>query len=48
MLRAAGVTERLVVDGLTCQRLRLDEVEAAISGLLGSVVDSPNRDAALS
>lgn len=43
-LREAGVTERLVIEGLTYQRLRRDEVEAAIPGLLGSVVDSANRD----
>ena len=42
ILREAGVTERLVIDGLTYQRLRRDEVEAAIPGLLGSVVDSAN------
>ena len=44
ILREAGVTERLVIDGLTYQRLRRDEVEAAIPGLLGSVVDSANRE----
>ncbi len=45
ILREAGVTERLVIDGLTYQRLRRDEVEAAIPGLLGSVVCSANREA---
>lgn len=45
ILREAGITERLVIDGLTYQRLRLDEVEAALPGLLGSVVDGANRDA---
>ena len=44
ILREAGVTERLVIDGLTYQRLRRDEVEAAIPGLLGSVVDGANKE----
>ena len=45
ILREAGVTERLVIDGLTFQRLRVDEVETALPGLLGSVVSCANRDA---
>lgn len=45
ILREAGVIERLVIDGLTYQRLRLDDVEAAIPGLLGSVVRSANIEA---
>jgi DNA-binding transcriptional ArsR family regulator len=44
ILREAGVTERLVIDGLTYQRLRRDEVEAAIPGLLGSVVAGANKE----
>jgi len=47
ILREAGVTERLVIENLTYQRLRTDEVEAALPGLLGSVVSSANREAAL-
>ena len=47
ILREAGVTERLVIDGLTYQRLRRDEVDAAIPGLLDAVVKSANRDADL-
>jgi DNA-binding transcriptional ArsR family regulator len=47
ILREAGVTERLVIDGLTYQKLRLDEVESALPGLLASVVGGANRDAAL-
>lgn len=47
ILREAGVTERLVIDGLTYQKLRLDEVDAALPGLLASVVGGANRDAAL-
>ena len=46
ILREAGVTERLVIDGLTYQRLKRDEVDAAIPGLLDSVVRSANRQAA--
>jgi DNA-binding transcriptional ArsR family regulator len=45
ILREAGVTERLVVDGLTFQRLRVDEVDAALPGLLGSVVAGANGEA---
>ncbi|WP_304107770.1 helix-turn-helix transcriptional regulator [Mycolicibacterium bacteremicum] len=45
ILREAGVTERLVIDGLTYQRLRLDDVEAALPGLLRSIVNGANRDA---
>lgn len=44
ILREAGLTERLVVDGHTCQRLRIGEVEAALPGLLGSVVAGANRE----
>jgi DNA-binding transcriptional ArsR family regulator len=44
ILREAGVIERLVVEGLTYQRLRTDEVEAALPGLLGSIVSCANRD----
>ena len=43
ILREAGVIERLVIDGLTFQRLRRDDVDAAIPGLLNSVVRSANR-----
>ncbi|WP_284230994.1 ArsR/SmtB family transcription factor [Mycobacterium antarcticum] len=44
-LREAGITERLVIDGQTHQRLRADEVDAAVPGLLDSIVDSANREA---
>jgi DNA-binding transcriptional ArsR family regulator len=44
ILREAGITERLVLDGLTYQRLRADEVDRAIPGLLNSVVQSANRE----
>ncbi|BCI55461.1 transcriptional regulator [Mycolicibacterium litorale] len=45
ILREAGVTERLVLDGLTHQRLRREEVDIALPGLLDSVVRSANRQA---
>ncbi|WP_280413899.1 ArsR/SmtB family transcription factor [Nocardia carnea] len=43
ILREAGVTERLVIDGHTYQRLRREAVDAALPGLLASVVDAANR-----
>ena len=43
-LREAGLTERLVIDGQTHQRLRVEEVEAAVPGLLVSIVASANRE----
>lgn len=45
ILREAGVTERLVLDGLTYQKLRIDAVESALPGFLASVVGGANRDA---
>lgn len=48
ILREAGVTERLVVDGLAYQKLRREQVDAAIPGLLDSVVRSANREAGVS
>ncbi|MBB2992067.1 DNA-binding transcriptional ArsR family regulator [Mycolicibacterium iranicum] len=48
ILRDAGVTERLVIDGLTYQKLRRDQVGAAIPGLLDSVVNTANREAGVS
>jgi DNA-binding transcriptional ArsR family regulator len=46
ILREAGLIERLVLGGLTHQRLRADEVDDALPGLLESVVDGANREAA--
>jgi len=46
ILREAGLLERLVLGGLTHQRLRADEVDEALPGLLESVVDGANREAA--
>lgn len=44
ILREVGLTERMVVDGQTLQRLRTDGVDAAMPGLLNSVVESANRE----
>jgi DNA-binding transcriptional ArsR family regulator len=43
-LREAGLTERLVIDGHVLQRLRIDEVDAAVPGLLDSIVGGANRE----
>lgn len=43
ILREAGVTERLVIDGYSCQRLRRDAVDKALPGLLASIIDAANR-----
>lgn len=48
ILREAGVTERLVIDGLTYQRLRREDLEATIPGLLDSVVRGANKQAGAS
>ncbi|CAN5493346.1 helix-turn-helix domain-containing protein [soil metagenome] len=36
-LREAGLTERSMQAGQSCQRLRLDEVDAALPGVLSAV-----------
>ncbi|MET9491941.1 helix-turn-helix domain-containing protein [Nocardia sp. NPDC006630] len=43
ILRLAGLTERLTIDGQTCQRLRLAEVDAELPGLLDAVLSAANR-----
>ncbi|MBF6274396.1 ArsR family transcriptional regulator [Nocardia sp. 852002-20019_SCH5090214] len=43
ILREAGVTERIVADGQTYARLRTEEVEHALPGLLAAVVGAANR-----
>lgn len=43
ILQRAGLVERVVVDGNTCQRLRTAELETALPGLLASVVEAANR-----
>jgi len=37
-LREAGLTERVVIAGQTCQKLRVPEVEEALPGVLSAVV----------
>jgi hypothetical protein len=44
VLREAGLTERVVIDGHTHQRLRDDEVDAAMPGLLNSIVGKANQE----
>jgi DNA-binding transcriptional ArsR family regulator len=44
VLREAGLIERLVVDGHTHQRLRTDQVDDAVPGLLNSIVGRANRE----
>ncbi|WP_067702774.1 ArsR/SmtB family transcription factor [Nocardia jejuensis] len=43
ILREAGLTERVTVEGNTWQRLRADDIEAALPGLLDAVLDAANR-----
>ncbi|MEV0027745.1 ArsR family transcriptional regulator [Nocardia sp. NPDC050793] len=43
ILREAGVIERLVIDGQTCQQLRTDDLDSALPGLLDVVVAAANR-----
>jgi DNA-binding transcriptional ArsR family regulator len=40
ILREAGITQRLIVGGQTHQKLRADELEAELPGLLSSVVNA--------
>jgi DNA-binding transcriptional ArsR family regulator len=44
ILRETGITERITEDGQTYVRLRTDELNAALPGLLAAVVDAANRD----
>ncbi|MFI5718397.1 ArsR/SmtB family transcription factor [Nocardia sp. NPDC051750] len=43
ILREAGVTDRLIIDGQTCQRLRTEALDEALPGLLDSIVGAANR-----
>jgi DNA-binding transcriptional ArsR family regulator len=43
-LREAGLTERMVVDGHILQRLRADDLDAAVPGLLASIMQGANRE----
>ena len=44
ILREAGITERVTVDGNVCQRLRSDDVDAAVPGLLAAVTAAANSE----
>jgi DNA-binding transcriptional ArsR family regulator len=44
ILREAGVTERLTVDGTVHQRLRSDDLDVAAPGLLDAVVGAAQRE----
>lgn len=46
VLREAGLVERSTIDGQIHQRLRFDDVESVVPGLLESVVDRANREVA--
>ena len=43
ILREAGVIERLIIDGQTCQRLRSEDLDNALPGLLPSIIEAANR-----
>jgi DNA-binding transcriptional ArsR family regulator len=43
ILREAGIIERLIIDGQTCQRLRTEDLDNALPGLLAAVVDAANQ-----
>lgn len=45
ILREAGLTERSMIDGQTHQRLRIEDVDTAVPGLLTAIVGSVNREA---
>ncbi len=45
ILREAGVTEKLLIEGHTHMRLRTAELESALPGLIPSVVEAANRAA---
>ncbi|QIS21532.1 ArsR/SmtB family transcription factor [Nocardia terpenica] len=42
ILREAGVTERIVEDGQTYARLRTDELDSALPGLIDAVIAAAN------
>ena len=44
ILREAGVTERLAIDGTIHQRLRADDVDDAAPGLLAAVIGAAQRE----
>lgn len=44
ILRDAGLTERVVSEGHIYQRLRADDVDAAMPGLLDAILEQANRE----
>ncbi|TVY02693.1 helix-turn-helix transcriptional regulator [Mycolicibacterium porcinum] len=44
ILRDAGLTERVVSEGHIYQRLRTDDVDAAMPGLLDAILEQANRE----
>lgn len=44
ILRDAGLTERVVSEGHIYQRLRVQEVDTAMPGLLDAIVEQANRE----
>ncbi|OCB54276.1 ArsR family transcriptional regulator [Mycobacterium vulneris] len=44
ILRDAGLTERVVSEGHIYQRLRGDDVDAAMPGLLDAILEQANRE----
>ncbi len=45
VLQEAGLIERSVTGGVSYQRLRTSEINAAMPGLLKSIIDQSNREA---
>ncbi|WP_067546565.1 ArsR/SmtB family transcription factor [Nocardia crassostreae] len=46
ILREAGLTERLIIDGNAHQLLRTDAIEATLPGLLPAILDAANKKSA--
>lgn len=44
ILRDAGLTERVVSEGHIYQRLRADDVDTAMPGLLDAILEQANRE----
>ncbi|MED5815205.1 helix-turn-helix transcriptional regulator [Mycolicibacterium sp. 050232] len=44
ILRDAGLTDRVVSEGHIYQRLRVQDVDAAMPGLLDAIVEQANRE----
>lgn len=48
ILREAGITERVTIDGNVCQKLRSEDVDAAVPGLLAAVTAAANSESNVS